>query len=127
MRRMREFAGTDRYIYFALAVLAGVGLGLLYGWVISPVKFFDTTPDTLRIDYQTDYVLMVSEAYADEDDIQLALRRLGFLGTDKPVEMAQNAIVYAVSASYAPEDLALMRELGEAVRSWNSALEPAAP
>lgn len=124
---MREYAGRSRYIYFGLAVLAGLGLGLLYGWVISPVQFLDTTPDTLRIDYQTDYVLMTAEAYNDEQDIQLALRRLGFLGVDAPTEVIQKAIVYAASASYAPDDLFLMRELGEAIRTWTSPLDPLTP
>ena len=49
---------TSRWILFIFAILVGAGLGLLYGWVINPVDYVDTTPDTLRIDYKTDYVLM---------------------------------------------------------------------
>jgi hypothetical protein len=36
--------------------------GLLYGWMVNPVRYVNTTPDTLRADYQLDYVLMVAEA-----------------------------------------------------------------
>ena len=48
--------------YLFLSAL-GIGLGLLYGWVIDPADFFDLTPDTLRADYKADYVLMTAEAY----------------------------------------------------------------
>jgi hypothetical protein len=116
-----------RYIYFFGAILVGIGLGLYYGWVVSPVQFYDTTPGTLRIDYQADYVLMVAEAYAREQDAMLAVERLYLLGAANPVEKVQEATVFAVQAGYAPEDLALMRELGEVVRTWNSALDPALP
>ena len=127
MRSLREYAVRKRNLYFLGAVAVGVGLGLLYGWVISPVQFYDTAPDTLRIDYQTDYVLMVAEAYADENDAALAVERLYLLGAVNPAERVQEATVFAVQAGYAPEDLALMRELGEAVRTWNSALDAVMP
>lgn len=114
----------NRYIFFGVAVIAGVGLGLAYGWVISPVQFYDTAPDTLRTDYQSDYILMVAEVYAKEQDPFLAVRRLFLLGTDNPADIVQDAIVFAVQAGYTPGDLALMRELGEAIRTYNPALEP---
>ena len=59
---------SSRWILFIIAILAGAGLGLLYGWVINPVDYVDTAPDTLRIDYKTDFVLMVAEAYQGESD-----------------------------------------------------------
>lgn len=127
MGTMREFANMKGYVYFFGAVLAGIGLGLLYGWVVSPVQFYDTTPGTLRIDYQSDYVLMAAEAYAREQDALLAVERLYLLGAINPAEKVQEAIVFAVQAGYAPADLAVMRELGEAVRTWNSALDPTLP
>ena len=116
-----------RYIYFFGASLVGIGVGLYYGWVVSPIQYYDTTPATLRIDYQADYVLMVAEVYADDKDAILAVERLYFLGADTPMEIVQQAIVYAVQAGYAPEDLALMRELGEVARTWNSGLDSTLP
>jgi hypothetical protein len=50
----------SRWTRFLIAIAVGLALGLLYGWVLSPVKYVDTTPNTLRADYQTDYVLMVA-------------------------------------------------------------------
>ena len=45
-----------------LVLLLGIALGLLVGWVLVPIQYVDTTPDTLRGDYRADYVLMVAES-----------------------------------------------------------------
>ncbi|HSL45503.1 MAG TPA: hypothetical protein VK897_18860, partial [Anaerolineales bacterium] len=65
-----------RRIGFIIAILIGLAGGLYYGWVVNPVNYVDTTIDTLRPDYQTDYVLMVAEAYHANLDLDLAARRL---------------------------------------------------
>jgi hypothetical protein len=108
-----------RWIRFFLAILVGVGLGLLYGWVIRPVDYVDTSPDTLRIDYKTDYILMVAEAYQGEGDLQLVIRRLALLGNVAPVEMVYEAILFAEKAGYADADLAMMQTLLGALQTYN--------
>ena len=50
----------SRWTLFLLVILLGLGLGLVYGWVINPVSFQDTTLNNLRIDYKTDYTLLVA-------------------------------------------------------------------
>jgi hypothetical protein len=62
----------SRWFFFLVAIAFGVVLGLLYGWVLSPVEFVDTTPDTLGRYYKSDYVLMVAEAYKAERDLGTA-------------------------------------------------------
>jgi hypothetical protein len=49
-----------RWIPVLIAALSGLALGLVYGWRINPVQYTDITPDVLRIDYRSDYVLMVA-------------------------------------------------------------------
>ena len=104
MRSRLESTNIKRYLYFVVAVVVGISLGLLYGWVLSPVQFYDTTLDTMRFDYKTDYVLMVAEAYVDEQDALLAVRRLALLGAETPVDIVQEATVFAMQAGYAQED-----------------------
>ena len=72
---------SNRWLFFIIALIAGIAMGLTYGWVIDPVDFFDLTPDTLRADYKADYVLMVAEAYRVEQDPSLAARRLAIFGS----------------------------------------------
>ena len=105
----------SRWFRFLIAVAVGIGLGLLYGWVLSPVEYVDTTPETLRADYQADYVLMVAEAYQSERDINIAMGRLTFLGFSPPLELVEEAMAHAVSKGYAPADLGLLRTLNDAL------------
>ena len=100
-----------RWIRFSIAFLVGIGLGLLYGWLINPIEYVDTTPDTLRIDYRTDYVLMVAEAYHGERDLGQAMMRLARLGETPPADIVYQAILFAEKAGYTDADIALMQAL----------------
>ncbi len=100
-----------RFVFFALAILAGFALGLGYGWVINPVQYRSVNPSHLNIDYQTDYVLMVAELYKAEGDLALALARLDFLGNHSPLELMNETISFAVYLQYADADLQLMQKL----------------
>jgi hypothetical protein len=116
-----------RWIRFFIAILVGVGLGLLYGWVISPVEYVDTSPDTLRIDYKTDYVLMVAEAFQGDNDLALALRRLALLGGQPPVDLVQQALLFGQANGYIDADLERMQFLLNAIQVLNLAQETPPP
>jgi len=104
-------------MFFFLSILAGFGLGLLYGWVISPVEYVDTSPDTLRADYRADYVLMVAEIYQVEQDIEQAIRRLGLLGSAlSPSEIVAQALQFAQATAYASQDILLLQNLTVALQ-----------
>jgi hypothetical protein len=105
----------SRWIRFLLVMIVGIAGGLLYGWVLNPVKYVDTTPDTLRIDYKTDYVLMVAETYNADKDLDLAVRRLSLLG-EPPAEITIQAILFAEQNGYTDNDLLLMRTLSGALQ-----------
>jgi hypothetical protein len=116
-----------RYIFFVLAVLVGVGGGLYYGWIVSPVEFVDTSPDTLRLDYKADYVLMVAEAYAIEEDADMAVRRLALLAATSPLDSVQSAAVFGLQAGFSPIDLLLLDKLADALKGYGPALEAPSP
>ena len=116
-----------RWIRFVLVILVGVAAGLFYGWVINPVNYVDTTPDSLRIDYQSDYVLMVAESYSAEGDLAMSVRRLALLGTTAPVDTVQQAIIFAEGQGYTDADVVLMQALYLDLQSWNPSLELPAP
>ena len=108
----------SRWIRFFLAILVGGALGLAYGWFLNPVQYVDTTPDTLRVDYKSDYVLMVAEAYGAEADLGLAARRLAQLGDDPPLEIVSQAIAFAERQGYTDADVVLMRRLATELQAW---------
>ncbi|NWG07854.1 MAG: hypothetical protein HXY35_14350 [Chloroflexi bacterium] len=107
------------WIFIIIAFIAGIGMGLAYGWYIDPVDYFDLTPDTLRADYKTDYVLMIAEAYRVEQDPGLAARRLAVFGTRSPSSIASEGLAYARANGFAESDIVLIQELVTALQAWS--------
>ena len=112
-------SNRSRWVFVLLALLAGIGIGLAYGWVIDPVDFFDLTPDTLRTDYKADYVLMTAEAYHAEQDAGLAARRLAIFGSQSPSAIAADGLDHARANGFADSDIALIQELVTALQAWS--------
>ncbi|OGN92710.1 MAG: hypothetical protein A2Y88_13310 [Chloroflexi bacterium RBG_13_48_10] len=117
----------SRWTKFLVAVILGAAAGLFYGWVVNPVEYVDIAPESLRVDYKTDYVLMVAESYQVDQNLGLAVRRLALLGSSAPTEIVANALGYALQHEYASQDLSLLQSLGEALLTWNPNLEIPTP
>jgi hypothetical protein len=62
-----------------VALAVGLGLGLLFGWVVMPVKYVDTAIADLKTDYKEEYILLVASAYAYDQDLEKAQARLEML------------------------------------------------
>jgi hypothetical protein len=106
---------TARYLWFFLMIALGVIAGLFLAWAVFPVQYTNTPPATLRIDYKTDYVLMVAEIYDAHPDLAAANQQLQFLGNQTPIQIAQNAILTARQLNYTSHDLQLIIHLSEAL------------
>ena len=117
----------SRWIRFLIAILVGVAVGLAYAWYINPVKYVDTSPTTLRIDYKSDYVLMVAEAFSNEGDLPIAIRRLALLGDRPPLDIVREAILFAQGHGYADNDVAQMDALSTALQKFNPQVRTPTP
>ena len=104
----------------------GIGLGLLYGWIINPVTFVDTTPASLRVDYRTDYILMVAEGYHADQNADLAVHRLAILGGETPAVISAQAIRDGRQLNYSPDDISLLQELTLALQAYQPVPTPLA-
>lgn len=63
-------------LYLLTGLLIGLALGLLAGYRLFPVQFFDITPVSLHEDYQDDYLAMVGLAYKADRDMGRAYSRI---------------------------------------------------
>ena len=63
-----------------LALVAGIILGLIWGWLIQPVTYSDVTPELLRSDLQVDYMRMTIDSFRVNRDPNLAVQRWVALG-----------------------------------------------
>ena len=104
-----------RWIRFLIILIVGVGLGVLYGRVINPVEYVDTTTESLRMDYKTDYVLMVAEVYHTDQDLRWAMNRLALLGCATPQACTEAAVDFAFQSGYTSQDLSLLEDLSSAL------------
>ena len=84
-----------------LALLAGVGLGLVYSWVISPVRVIDTEPVILRADFKDQYRSAIAAAYAATGNLPRAQARLSVVGDTDSIS-ALNAQAQRMLASGQP-------------------------
>ena len=112
-------SNRSRWVFIVLALIAGIGIGIAYGWFVDPVDYFDLTPDTLRADYKADYVLMTAEAYRAEQDPGLAARRLAIFGTKSPSALAADGLEYARTNGFSDADIVLIQELVTALQAWS--------
>ncbi len=106
---------NKRLFLFLISVAVGVGLGLLYGWVINPPTARNLPASDLRSDYKTDYVLMVGEIYAEDQDLQAASARLSLIGD--PYQVSHEAILTAQQAGYAFNDVETLARLLQGFQS----------
>ncbi|MBI5840261.1 MAG: hypothetical protein HZB19_09175 [Chloroflexi bacterium] len=73
-------------IFIIIALLAGLGLGLAYSWMISPLKYVEASPSILRADFKEQYRAVIAAAYASSHDLERARARLALLGDPDPVQ-----------------------------------------
>lgn len=72
MERIRKLT----WPIIVIAFLAGIGVGLVLGWQVWPVKWYDTDPSDLRVEHQMDYIVMTADSLAVTGDPETARDRL---------------------------------------------------
>ena len=72
-------------LQLTLALLIGLGLGLVYSWFLSPVTYVDANPAILRADFKDQYRIVIAAAYASTHDLARTRARLELLGDIDPV------------------------------------------
>ncbi len=110
-----------------IGIFIGLVLGVLYGWIIRPVEYVDTTPNTLRADYRTDFVLMIAETYSGDGDLDSALIRLAALGSQPPIEIVLEAIDFSIEADRPRFELEVLNHLANQLRDLQTSPEIGGP
>lgn len=69
-----------------LALLAGLGLGLAYAWLISPLPVTNASPLVLHSDFKERFRSAIAASYAATGNLPRAQARLTLLGDADPIE-----------------------------------------
>jgi hypothetical protein len=100
-----------------LALFVGIGLGLVYAWMISPLSVTNADPGTLRADFKEQYRSAIAAAYAASGNLPRARVRLQLLKDVDPVQsmnaQAQQMLARGESAQVADQVAALAQALEE--------------
>ncbi len=84
---LEEEESPRRPPWFLLTGLVlGFGIGLLISLVISPVRFTDTAPASLALEYKDQYRWLIARAYQADTDLVRARQRLALLQDTDPQE-----------------------------------------
>lgn len=89
-----------------LALLVGLGAGLVYAWLISPLRVTNAGPAALRADFKESYRSAIALSYAATDNLPRAQARLALVGDPDPIEAlnAQAQRMLAESDSFEQAD-----------------------
>jgi len=82
--------------YLLTGLVMGILFGLIVSWVISPVKYVDTVPSSLRSDFKNEFRSQIASAYYSTNNFARAKARLDLLGDPDPIQaltiQAQNLL-----------------------------------
>ena len=109
---------SSNWFKILIAVIIGIALGLVYGWVIDPIEYTDVTPNILREDFRADYVLMVAEAHQSEQDSETTARRLAIFGSESPAQIAAATLDYAIKNNFTQNEIYLLQGLLTAMQTY---------
>lgn len=115
-----------------LALVVGIGLGLVYAWMIHPRGVTNADPGTLRADFKEQYRSAIAAAYAANNRmLPRAQARLQLLKDPDAVEalnaQAQQMLARGESARAADQIAALGRALKEGPGGTTPASNPSTP
>jgi hypothetical protein len=121
--RMRDKNRWALFWLVLVAVLAGTGLGLWYGWVVNPVEYKDTDVAHLYAVYRDEFILMVGEAYAVDGDLDTARARLALLFVPDPADAVADRAEVALSQGASELDVQALARLAVALGAQRDTLQ----
>lgn len=85
IEKIKELLLGKPWVIAALGFVLGLIVGLpILGWGLFPVQWTDASAQNLREDLKQDYLRMVIDSYAKNQNAQLALQRWQELGPEAP-------------------------------------------
>jgi len=111
----RKRTGLILAMLIAGGLAAGIGLGLIFGWVVWPVSYTNTNLTNLSTADQETYIVLVAAAYASDHDLEKASARLDLLEAPNAPQWVSELTDRYIAASRNPTDIGHLAELARAL------------
>jgi hypothetical protein len=102
-------------------VLGGIA-GLLFAWLVQPVRYTNTAPSSLSSEYKEKYRLLIAEAYMANNDLVRAQARLALLKDPDIYRSVAEQAQHSMAQGDSPQEA---RALGILAMALNQALSGA--
>lgn len=97
----------------ALSIVAGIGIGLVVGWVVWPLNGKNATLADLAPAYKEDYIVLVSAAYARDGGLDKAQSRLDQLQAPNAAQWVADLADAYIREGRDPRDLQCLVALAD--------------
>jgi hypothetical protein len=98
-----------------LAFVAGVGLGLLLGWIVVPVEFVGTEMGDLAREYKDEFIVLLASAYYADGNLEKAQARLTALDLPNPQQSVSSLIDRFSAEGRSESDIRALVTLADAM------------
>jgi len=102
-------------LYLVTGLVIGLGIGLLFSLVISPVRFVDTAPVSLQAAHKDSYRLLISQAFQANGDLLRASQRLLLLEDASPMDALASQAQRWLGEGQSEESARALAELAAAL------------
>ncbi len=102
--------------YLLTGLILGLSLGLVYSWLISPVKYTDTNPASLNEPYQDQYWQMIALAYQANHNLERARERAELLAPENPSRVLAAQAQRMIAANASPQEARALAVLAADLR-----------
>ena len=117
-----------KILFILIALVAGIGVGLVVGWYVWPVTYTESAPTRMRQDWKDEAIWMAAQAFAYDRDLEAAQARLRPLGADDlgrlVLERAEKAIAQNLSRQHITSLARLAAALGARSERTDPYLSP---
>lgn len=105
-----------------LGLLIGLALSLTYVWLLNPIQVYGSTPADLKPRLKEDYVVLVASAYAVDDDLDKAQKRLAELGDPEAGRTVARLAQQYIAAGRSVKETRSLAKLSAALGITSSSL-----
>lgn len=113
--------------FLLTGLFIGLAIGLLVSWVVLPVEYVDTTPESLRADFKDEYRYLIASAYAANNNLERARARLNLLADGDMAAALNNQSQRLLEAGASEASVLVLENLASALMTQPGSTPAAEP